>query len=115
MTPAWHRRRKSTAGLALKSRDSSRPPLYGLYDVEKFTQNGTERPPLLTDAKRWKKFASQFPTAIQVRSMDDNPMNFGAAYDTATSTLTLNKKDNLVYSFPDSDHVQLAGSLNNEP
>ncbi len=31
-----------------------RPPLYGLYEVESMTVDGAERPPLLTDAARWR-------------------------------------------------------------
>lgn len=32
-----------------------KPPLYGLYDVEQFVQNGDTLPPLLTDKERWRK------------------------------------------------------------
>jgi hypothetical protein len=34
-----------------------KPPLYGLYEVESMTVDGAERPPLLTDAGRWRWFA----------------------------------------------------------
>ena len=94
-----------------------RPPLYGLYDVESFTRNGQELPPLLTEAARWKKVMIQYPSYFGVRMMDDSPKGYSAEYDAAKKTVTLSegadksRKGVLVYSRPDADHVMLQGSL----
>jgi len=93
------------------------PPLYGLYDVEKFTQNGHELPPLTTDATRWRKVAVQFPGFITVRAMDDSQRGFSAEYGKGANTVTLSQgkspKSVFTYTRPDADHVLLEGTLAN--
>jgi uncharacterized membrane protein YphA (DoxX/SURF4 family) len=32
-----------------------KPPLYGLWEVDEFAQDGEDRPPLITDATRWQR------------------------------------------------------------
>jgi uncharacterized membrane protein YphA (DoxX/SURF4 family) len=95
----------------------NRPPLYGLYQVESFKQNGKEVPPLITDASRWKSVVAQNAAIIQVRMMDDTLRGFAAQYDSSSSTVTLSgiSKIILIYSRPDKDHVVLTGTLENDP
>jgi len=94
-----------------------RPPLYGLYDVETFTRNGQELPPLTTDATRWKKVAIQSSGYLGVRMMDDKPKGFQVDYDEKKSTVALgapgskDPKSVFAYSRPDPDHVLLQGAL----
>jgi hypothetical protein len=94
-----------------------RPPLYGLYDVEHFTRNGQELPPLITEAARWRKVLIQFPGSLAVRMMDDSPKRYNVEYDTAKKTVTLSKGTDksyqsvLTYSSPDMEHVLLQGDL----
>ena len=94
------------------------PALYGLYDVEAFTQNGHERPPLLTDATRWRRVIVQFPGNIGIRTMDDAQRGFTAVYGKDSQTVTLSQgngpKSTLTWSRPDGDHVLLEGSLNGD-
>ena len=92
-------------------------PLYGIYDVETFTQAGQERPPLLTDASRWKKVLVQSPTNFAIRTMNDAAQGFGSEYDEAQHTLAVfpfgdkSKKSQFTYTQPDADHVILEGAL----
>jgi uncharacterized membrane protein YphA (DoxX/SURF4 family) len=94
-----------------------RPPIYGLYDVESFTRNGQEVPPLITDTARWKKVIVQYPGYFSIRLMDDSPKGYSAEYDTAKNTVALSvaadksRKSVLAYSRPDADHVVLEGAL----
>ncbi len=94
-----------------------RPPLYGLYDVETFTRNEQEIPPLTTGAARWKRVAIQYPTSFSIRMMDDSPKGYTAAYNEAQHTVALSMgaeksdKSTLEYSRPDADHVALTGKL----
>jgi uncharacterized membrane protein YphA (DoxX/SURF4 family) len=92
----------------------SRPPLYGLYEVETFTRNGQELPPLLTNSTRWRKVAMTWPEYLSVRMMDDSVSGYGAAYDTIKNTLTLKDKDVLAWSRPDSEHLVLDGKLGSD-
>jgi uncharacterized membrane protein YphA (DoxX/SURF4 family) len=91
----------------------TRPPLYGLYRVENFAQNGKEIPPLITDLNRWKTVVIQNSTFLQVRMMDDSIRGFGAVYRPADTTVTLSGSviGVLTYSQPDTEHVVMTGTL----
>jgi hypothetical protein len=80
-----------------------RPPLYGLYDAE----SGAPA--------KWRKVAVDFQNGFTVRMTDDTTQFFQTDYDAARSTVTVNKKDALVWSRPDSDHVVLSGTLGGAP
>ena len=98
-------------------RNPDKPPLYGLYEVEKFTKNGHELPPLTTDASRWRKVVAQFPGAITVRAMDDSVRGYPTEYGKGTNTVTLSPKGAksvFTYTRPDSEHVLLEGTLGND-
>jgi uncharacterized membrane protein YphA (DoxX/SURF4 family) len=57
------------------------PPLYGLYDVDSFSVDGVEHPPLLTDVKRWRSVILETPNTITVRHMDDSLSTYRMHYD----------------------------------
>jgi uncharacterized membrane protein YphA (DoxX/SURF4 family) len=44
---------------------------YGIYEVERFTYNGEERPPLTTDALRWRRVAVDEENRVTVLYMTD--------------------------------------------
>jgi uncharacterized membrane protein YphA (DoxX/SURF4 family) len=94
----------------------ARAPLYGLYQVEGFTRNGTEAPPLTTDANRWKMVVAQNLVIVQIRMMDDSMRGFGATYGPADDvvTLTAGAKNVFNYSPPDADHVVMTGMLSRD-
>lgn len=97
-----------------------RPPLYGLYEVESFSRNGQELPPLTTDSVRWRRAVVQSPSNLAVRMMDDSQRSYRTEYDAANNRVTLfagidpNQKSVLTYSRPDPDHVILQGDLMND-
>jgi hypothetical protein len=97
-----------------------KPPLYGLYDVESFIRNGVELPPLTTDTTRWKRVIVQSPSAISIRMMDDSARGYSATYDAAKNSITLTvasdktRKNVFTYSWPDPNHLVLAGLLIND-
>jgi hypothetical protein len=96
-------------------------PIYGLYEVESFNRAGQELAPLTTDATRWRRVAIQSPTAFTVRMMDDSAHVFSTEYDPAKNTVTISgdpdksKKNAFAYSWPDSEHVVLQGTLISDP
>ncbi|MFM1871646.1 MAG: hypothetical protein RL398_1068, partial [Planctomycetota bacterium] len=64
------------------------PPLAKLYEVTKFTRDGNELPPLLTDATRWRYLAPT-PTGLSVRMTDGKTRSFAQAeIDAAAKTIT---------------------------
>ena len=65
----------------------------------------------MTDATCWKKVIVQFPTALQVRLMDDSLTVLGTKYDAAGGIVLLNQKNVFSYTRPDADHVRLEGKL----
>jgi hypothetical protein len=99
---------------------SQRPALYGLYDVEQFTRNGRDVPPLTTDATRWRRVAVENSASFIVQRMDDSIESWEAGYDASSATLTLaasgenSKRDSLSWSLPDADHAVIIGSLGND-
>jgi hypothetical protein len=92
-----------------------KPPLYGLYEVESFTRNGVEIPPLTTDTTRWKRVIVQSAAAVSIRMMDDSARVYSTMYDAAKNNLTLTasadktKKDVFTYAWLDANHVLLTG------
>jgi len=66
-----------------------KPPLYGLYEVESFTRNGVEQPPLTTDTTRWKRVIVQSASAMSIRMMDDSARAYSTNYDATRNSITL--------------------------
>jgi uncharacterized membrane protein YphA (DoxX/SURF4 family) len=91
-----------------------RSPLFGIWDVEEFTRDGQTVPPLLTDKTRWRRFVTQYPTAVSLRKMDDSAQGVPVKFDTANSTIvSAGKSDvlSLTWLRPDSDHLTLTGTF----
>ena len=92
-----------------------RPPLYGLYQVEKFQRNGQEVQPLLTEIARWRYVAFERSGAVSVRRMNDSTSFYPAAFERGGNTVLLGPgKDPFTYSRLDADHVTLQGTLSGE-
>jgi hypothetical protein len=104
------------SGLYEFGRLSPRDPLYGIFEVEEFVKNGAVQPPLLTDATRWRRFATNKFSA-RIRLATDSSVRFGLQTDTLKRVATLaNGPDStkwlrLAYAFPDSMHLTLAGRI----
>jgi hypothetical protein len=98
----------------------TRSPLYGIYDVTEFAAGGAVRPPLTTDTVRWKTVIFNAPDRIWIKRMDDTVQSMAAAYDRDKGTLTIPGKEktdtpaNIRCSRPDSQHLTIDGSFQNE-
>jgi uncharacterized membrane protein YphA (DoxX/SURF4 family) len=71
---------------------SPKPPLHGLWDVDEFTLDGTERPPLTTDTVRWHHVAITrgfTSPMIGLYPMKGYGTYYPVAIDTDAKTLTL--------------------------
>ena len=98
----------------------SRSPLYGIYNVEEFTANGSVRPPLTTDAFRWKTVIFSRPESIWIKRMNDSVQTLPAEYDASKGVLTISGKSKtdpktaMSCARPDREHLTLSGTLGNQ-
>jgi hypothetical protein len=94
-----------------------KPPLYGIWTIEKMEIDGVERAPLVTDWDRWRRVIFQVSTAMSFQRMDDSFGVFGAKVDTTAKTITLTSgpgttaaKGTLTYQQPSPDVLILSGT-----
>lgn len=103
-------------GLHEFGRLAPRGPLYGIFEVEEVVKNGAVQPPLLTDATRWRRFATSSRRAI-VRLATDSSVSYGLRTDSVKHVATLaNGPDStkwlrLAYAFSDSMHLTFSGRI----
>lgn len=97
-----------------------RPPLYGVWVIEKMAIDGVERAPLVTDYDRWRRVVIQSGTTMNFWRMDDTTFGMPAQYDLAKKTITLTQgvgaqaKTLGAFAFdqPAPDRLVLDGELN---
>lgn len=95
-----------------------RSPLYGIWDVEEFEVDGKARPPLVTDADRWRRVVFDFPRSIAIQLMSDSRRRYGLDLDTKAMTLALvqpndpsRKKMPFTYTQPEPGLLAMEGTL----
>ena len=96
-------------------------PLYGIWDVEEMTKNGSSVPLLITDETLWRRLIVQSRGASVIVPMTEaapreawtgrpNPVRYGLQLDEASHTVTFSGRgERLVfaYALPDPDHLVL--------
>ena len=99
-------------------RNIPRPPIYGLYQVESFTQGG--KPVAWNDAD-WRRIIFEYRGSMEALSLDDTASYYAAKYDEAKNSVTLTGENSkspdgvLSYSRPDADHLELRGVWKGQP
>jgi hypothetical protein len=94
-----------------------KPPLYGIWVIDKMTIDGVERSPLVTDYERWRRVVIQYTTNITFWRMDDTPLTMPAKVDVAAGTITLtrandpNWKSVLAISQPTPERLVIDGEI----
>jgi uncharacterized membrane protein YphA (DoxX/SURF4 family) len=63
-------------------------PIYGIYEVESFSLNGTLLPPLLTDETRWKMLVIERSGLASIILMDNEPSDYLTSVDSTNGTVT---------------------------
>jgi hypothetical protein len=97
------------AGLAQRS------PLRGVWEVNELTDNGVARPPLTTDATRWRRAVFDNPTQMSSFLMNDTRTRYNSKLEEKTHTLKLrNREDHsdvmtLTYARPSPRVLTLDG------
>ena len=85
----WSNYSQSMEGYRTFGAGAPRPPLYGLWEIERMTINGVERSPLITDYDRWRRIVIQRATGISFQRMDDTILGYGAKTADDQKTITL--------------------------
>ncbi|QDE71461.1 hypothetical protein BHS09_33240 [Myxococcus xanthus] len=95
-----------------------RPPFYGYYTVDSFTQDGQRLEATSGDARRWKAVAVNRFGRMIIKHQDDTVKSFGVEEDAPKKTLTLidgqddtAKKFVLTYTRSDANQLVLQGTL----
>jgi hypothetical protein len=78
-----------TASFFVHRRIVERPPLYGLYEVDRFARNGVEVAPLTTDGVRWRQVVFSRPGTMSVRLTNDTVRVYSATVDTIERSLAI--------------------------
>jgi uncharacterized membrane protein YphA (DoxX/SURF4 family) len=95
---------------------ASRPPFYGIWNVDEFIVGGKVLPPLLTDEIRWQRVAFQYPKEVGIQSMNGSWTGYGLRLDMAKKTFAMGKPNDpqkefeFTFSNPDSRSLTLEGS-----
>lgn len=104
---------------ALEFRDqlANRSPLRGIWRVDTLRINGVNRPPLITDATRWRRMIFDFPQGMSVQLMSDKRERYGITLEEARKAFTLKRRDNpnfkasFTYQRPDPRTLIVDGTM----
>jgi hypothetical protein len=94
-----------------------RPPLYGIWEIDRMTIDGVERAPLVTDYQRWRRVVIQVPNSIIFWRMDDTAYGQTAKVDMDAKTITLSRPTDAHWSSrfrferADAEHLVLDGEF----
>jgi hypothetical protein len=92
-------------------------PLYGIWNVEQMTIDGTIRSPLVTDYDRWRRVVFQTPTGMSFQRMDDTFAFYGAKIDMDAKRIAVSKPADKAWSAaftfdrPAPDRLVLDGEM----
>jgi hypothetical protein len=95
-----------------------RSTLYGIWTVDEFTVDGSERPPLIADKERWRRVVFDHPKSMAIQLMSDSRLRFGLNLDEDKKTLELSKftepewKASFTFEHNEPDSLALEGTLN---
>jgi len=76
---------------------AKKPPLYGIYKVERFVLNKDTLPPLTTDTTRWAKMTISYAEGVQIKLMNDSMKFYAFKPDTTKHKIT-------AYTYADTVH-----------
>jgi hypothetical protein len=67
-------------------------PLFGIWNVQSFTEDGKDKPLLATDAQGWRRLIFDHPGYLQIQQMDESLTGFAAVLDEHAGNITLNSR-----------------------
>jgi hypothetical protein len=97
---------------------STRPPFYGIWTVEEFFVDGVARPPLTTDATRWRRVLFEYPDYLSIQRMDGSEDAYGLILGKRRLTLLSDDKTGrpaFAYRETRPGLLVLAGTMEGRP
>ena len=97
---------------------AARSPLYGIWEVEQMTLDGTPRPAVLGDPDRWRRVVFEFPEYASFQHMDETFEDYKAKIVLAERKLALTRfndelwKASLHIDQPGPGRLLLDGEMN---
>jgi hypothetical protein len=94
--------------------------LYGLYEVEDFSRNGTSEEAALANKTRWRSLTVNEYGGVWVRNMDDSKRFLRATVNEETKAITFTAPQGqgtpqtLACAKPDDEHLVLEGKLGDD-
>jgi len=111
----WATGHDSAQQIGTRGYGAPKPPLYGIWTIEKMTIDGVERPPLVTDAERWRRLVVQSATSVSFMKMDDTPVSYLAGTNVDAKTIELKRGQTsagtLTYAEPAPDILIVDGTI----
>ena len=95
---------------------AAKTPLYGIWNIQKYTLDGKPQSLLVTEAQLWRGIVFDYPQFAKVEMMDGS-LRLGVALDAKAATVTLTKpgdknwQAHFTYSRPTFEHLVLDGTL----
>ena len=115
----WGGYQGASASYARSAANAPRPPMYGIWDIDRMMIRGVERAPLVTDYDRWRRVVVQFPNAITFQRMDNTTLSYQAKVDEVAGTIVLSAQGTEIGRFtiakPAEGRLVLDGSLSGKP
>jgi hypothetical protein len=115
----WGGYTSMSAGYAARGPAAPKPPLYGIWNIDRMTIDGVERAPLVTDYDRWRRLVFQFPGVMTFQRMDASVVSYTAKVDDAAGTIVVNRQDKEIGRFaiqkPGEHRLVLDGELDGRP
>ena len=81
----------ATEGYNTYGAGAPKPPLYGIWEIERMEIDGVERAPLVTDYDRWRRMVVQSATTVAFQRMNDTFQYVGARVDAEAKTMTFTR------------------------
>jgi len=97
-----------------------RSPLRGVWNVEEIVVNGTVRPPVFTDATRWRRMVFDHQAGMSIQLVNDSRRRFNLVLDPVKKTMVLTKredpnaKSNFTYQQPAPGLLTVSGTMDGE-
>jgi hypothetical protein len=105
-------------GLDYREQFTKRSPLRGIWRVDVLQVNGVDRPPLITDAERWRRLVFDYPQGMSIQLMSDKRTTYGITLEEARKTFSLKRrlepalKASFTYQRPDPGTLIVDGTMN---
>lgn len=109
--------RDATAARSRYGDLAAQSPLRGIWNVDELTENGVVRPPLFTDATRWRRVIFDGPRFSSIYLVDDSRLRFTAKLDEKQHTIALTTREvpkktfTLTYARPQTQTLVLDGTV----